>query len=67
MSCHEHVRVNVFSIWTSCHMAEEEVGSVEQKAGVTLICHYVQEGPLSNPGQYKSVLYPYLAVSGAKP
>ena len=63
MSCHViwHVRANVFSIWSSCHLAEEEVGSVEQEGGVTLICHY----GLSNPGQYKSVLYPYLV--GQKP
>ena len=55
------MRANVFSIWSSCHLAEEEVGSVEQEGGVTLICHY----GLSNPGQYKSVLYPYLV--GQKP
>ena len=63
--CHViwHVRANVFSIWGSCHLEEEEVGSVEQEGGVTLICHWPPN--LSKPGQYKFVLYPYLV--GQKP
>ena len=45
------------------HLEEEEVGSVEQEGGVTLICHWAPN--LSKPGQYKFVLYPYLV--GQKP
>ena len=44
----EHVRANVFSIWTSCHLVEEEVGSVEQEPGVTLICHYARDNPIQS-------------------
>ena len=36
----EHVRTNVFSIWTSCHQTQEEVGSLQSKkeAWTTIIC-----------------------------